>query len=251
MSNLISMTRYRRDKAVATIIAVYEQAAGDTIRAGLRWYADVHEAAAKDARGTSTTLEGAAGIVAAVSPSMDWEGNNLHAVRELHTLTSRDWTAISLGDRRPVSGMSMSAAPTANLLKARRILDGESPAEVLVLRTAPKTHSFFQNIWDPTSDAFVTIDGRAHDIATNRMLRWREDRGISSADLSRGGMTRYEFLADCYVRAAARVGVMPHQLQAITWEQGKRIERSGLTRSGQPRQQGAMRVGQPYIKEVA
>lgn len=250
MSNLIALTRYRRDQMVANIIAVYLMADADTIRSGLIWYARVNEAASKDRRGTSTTLEGAAGIVAAVSPSMDWEQNNLHAVRELHTLTTSDWAAIRRGDRSPVAGMSMSRAPKANLLKAHRILEGESPEMVLRRSTAPKTHSFYRNIYDPTVGEFVTVDGRAHDIAVNRMVGWRLDRGISSAD--RRTQTRYEFIADAYVRAALKLGVMPHQLQAITWEQGRIIERSIPTKSGQPRIKGVERVGQPYVlKAVA
>lgn len=248
---LVTLTRYRRDKAVENIKAVFYLSDGRTIADGLTWYRRVNEAAARDARGTSTNLEGAAGIVAAVSPSMDWEGNNMHAVRELHTLTSADWREIAAGDRSPVRGMSMSSATTKNLLKAHRILAGESPALVLDIRTAPKTHSFFRNIFDPSTGEFVTIDGRAHDIAVNRMVQWRTDRGISSASNVRGTQTRYEFLAECYIRAARELGILPHQLQAITWEQGKRIEKSGLTKSGKPRRNGQMRVGQPYIKEVA
>lgn len=247
-------SRYRRRQAVQNIAAVYNTADAKTRAEGRHWYERVNEATAKDIRGTSTDLRHGAGIVAAVSPNMDWERNNMSAIHELHSLKGTDWQAIAKGDRSPVQGMSMSAATTPALLKARRIMDGEDPEEVLARRTGPKVNSFFHNIAEPDVAGHVTIDGRAHDIAANRLQGWNDTtRGISSAALKTGKKTRYEHFEDSYRGATRAINeqhgddLKPHEVQAVVWEQGKKLERSGVTKTGQPRKQGVARHGQPYV----
>jgi hypothetical protein len=246
-------THYRQRQAVQNIAAVYNHADPKTRAEGRQWYDRVNEATSKDVRGTSTSERGGAGIVAAVSPSMDWENNNLDAVHELHGLRENDWKKIAGGDRSPVQGMSMSRASTDNLLKAHRIIRGEDPDDVLDRRTAPKTNSFFHNIAEPDKAGPVTIDGRAHDIAANRLQGWEQHRGISSAATSTGKTTRYEHLEKSYRVAAHALNtqhgddLLPHQVQAVTWEHAKSMEKQGLTKSGQPRKIGVRRVGQPYF----
>jgi hypothetical protein len=206
---------------------------------------------------------------------MDWETNNIHAFRELTGLKSEQWDAIhrsaessggpthirSAEAQHALRGLSISAAPDHGLVKAHRILQGEDPNEVLRRQNSPKTNSFMSNIHDPEGSPHVTVDSRAHDIANNKMYPWTySGRGITSADLpsshrilksglpakSFGQKTRYEHFEDAYRDAAEAVGEHPTAMQAITWLGGKRVERSGLTKSGQPRKQGPARHGQPY-----
>ena len=88
----------------------------------------------------------------------------------------------------------------------------------------------------------------------DEMRGWTSPRGISSADLKRGGTTRYED-HEQVIRAATTAGKgssrlrafglqHPYQTQAITWVRGKNIERIGP--DGERRKQGPTRQGQPY-----
>lgn len=238
--------------AAQNISTVYKAAPREVHDAGIRWYGDVHEATAKGVRGTSTDVRRGAGLVAAVSPQMDWDNRNIHAIKELHTLKEHHWKAIERGDRTPLQGMSIAAASTHSLMKAKRLMEGEDVDDVLNRRTAPKTNSFAHNIAHPDVAGHVTIDGRAHDIATNRLQGWEQGRGIGSAALPSGKPTRYEHFEQAYRTAAdalARQGhdVLPHQVQAVAWEMGKRLERSGTTRAGNPRKVGVRRSGQSYV----
>lgn len=249
--------------AVQNIQNVYH-ATPDQVRQSARhWYDDVHEAVTKGVRRTGLSHWQGSGLVAAVSPNMDWEGRNIQAFKELTKLKQTHWDAIERSAAAPggrsgeaasvLQGMSISHAADPALVKAHRIMRGEDPDVVLPRRTAPKTHSFATNIEDPGVPGHVTVDYRAHDIATNQMLRVDySGRGISSAALPSGQKTRYEHFEDAYRSAAgsisARTGedYLPHQIQAITWEGAKRLEKGVPSKSGAPRKVGVRRVGQGY-----
>lgn len=238
-------------QAVQNIHSFYNSLDSRTVERGRQWYPAVNEAVAKGIRGTSTTPLAGAGLVAAVSPNMDWENHNIAALGELHQLRDRDFRDIAAGDRSALKGMSISRATTDGLVKAHRIMQGESVDSVLDRRTAPKTNSFAHNI--NLDDRFVTIDGRAHDIAANRMMGWTQGRGIGSAGLKTGKVTRYEHFEDAYKGATGSINeehgldLRPYDVQAITWEGGKQLETSFPTKSGRPRTKGVTRRGQPYV----
>lgn len=243
----------QKRRAAQNITSVFNAAPPEVHRSGMDWYGAVHEATAKGVKGTGTSVAGGAGMVAAVSPNMDWDNRNIHALKELHHLRQGDWQAIEKGDRSPLQGLSISAASGSGLVKARRLMDGEDVDTVLPRKTAPKTNSFAHNIAEPDVPGHVTIDGRAHDIAANRLQGWMSGRGISSAKAASGNPTRYEHFEQSYrVAADALVrqhgeNILPHQVQAVSWEMGKRAEWSGTTKTGQPRKRGPRREGQPYV----
>lgn len=252
--------------AATNIANVYDATPDHLKQEGREWYPKVHEATAKGVRGKNLSIKQGAGLVAAVSPNMDWENSNIGAFDELSKLNGRQWKAIhkshadaqiakARGEKPHRSdeaasilqGMSISRAPDSNLIKAHRIMDGEDVDSVLSRRTAPKTNSFAHNIAEPDKAGHVTIDGRAHDIAANRMQSWTSDRGISSAATKSGKPTRYEHFEESYRHAANAVGELPHTMQAVTWVGGKAMEMATPTKSGKPRQKGPTRVGQPYV----
>lgn len=237
--------------AVQNIHNMYNATSSGARQRGAHWYGKVNEAVHKGIKGTSTSSLAGAGLVAAVSPNMDWEKRNIDALGELHSLRQGDWNSILKGDRSPLSGMSISAATNDGLSKAHRILQGEHVDDVLKRRTAPKTNAFAHNI--NLDEGFVTIDGRAHDIGANRMQGWTQPRGIQSASLPTGKKTRYEHFEDAYRSAARSINeehgtqYRPFDVQAIVWEGGKETEMSFPTKSGAPRKKGVVRKGQPYV----
>lgn len=235
---------------------IYEATPDEVRDAGKNWYGNVHDAVQKAVSATPgrTMLHGA-GVVAAVSPNMDWERNNINAFDELSSLSGKQWNAIRRSASTPgprtdeashaVHGLSISSSSDRNLMKAHQIwVAGRDPEEVLPRSTAPKTNSFMHNIASPHVAGYVTNDGRHSDILTDAMRPWEYDRGISSAATKRGTPTRYERYSDATSAAAKGAGILPHEMQAVVWEQGKKIERGfNPTRS-----KGDIRVGQSYQK---
>lgn len=256
-----------RKLIVANLVDAHRQVSPEFRRLGRQWYPAVGQATEQSAKkyfGRSMGHLAAAGLVAAVSPNMDWDNHNFQAFQELASLPSHHWDAIEASAQLPgarlpevkeaLSGLSISRAPDSNLVKAHRIMQGEHPERVLDPRSAPKTYSFMHNIAGNTN--LVTIDGRAHDLGSNRMVPWEMNRGIGSAQLKTGKPTRYEHFQSAYQQAAGVLSQMegeevtPRELQATLWEWGKAQERSGVTKkTGQPRKQGVFRQGQGYLPD--
>jgi hypothetical protein len=95
--------------------------------------------------------------------------------------------------------------------RAFSYLDG---SDQFVTKTrGKKILSFYTNIVNPMDARPVTIDGHAVNI-------WTGKRRILKAIV--GGFN-YETVADDYRDVAARAGLVPNQLQAITWFAWKRI----------------------------
>ncbi len=273
---------YRR--SVRNVTNLVRSAPDHVREAGMNWYPTVHDAA-YDTGSHGMSGRTASGIVSAVSPNMDFETHNINALSEIQNLTSKHWGMIERSAAQPrvpnptpdrpnatkaagrleeVGAMMREVAPSLghatdrSLLDARRMMQGEDPADVLSLRTSPKRHSFFQNIDNPSNPDFVTIDGRAADQIADQMRPWNSGRGIGSAGIRRG-TTRYEDHAAVFqggARALGRSrhsefhGITPSAAQAVAWEHGKVIERSFPTVSGEPRKQGVTREGQSYQHRI-
>lgn len=245
-------------QSVRNVQAVHDQTPPDVRRRGEEWYPKVHEAVAKGVRRTGISQRQGAGLVAAVSPQMDWSGRNIPALKHLTNMREEHWDVIhksaAKGRRSPQARALLKGTPLAHasdkgLVRAHRIIQGEDPEEVMQRSTSPKTHSFFHNIAHPGESGHVTIDYRAHDIAANKMYPAAfTGRGLDSAATKSGKPTRYEHVEDVYRAAAKGRGIEhPHTLQAITWEAGKHIETAAPTKSGKPRVKGVTRKGQPYV----
>ena len=127
-----------------------------------------------------------AGILSALSPRMPWKRNVILARQ---------------GFVSPLDG----GALTGSLVKANRILAGEHPLAVL---GGLKTRAFYQNILAPSDDVTVTVDTHAIKIA-----------GLNRDSVGKG---MYNDIADGYREVAAYVGILPQQIQAITWTTWRR-----------------------------
>ena len=233
----------------------------ESLRSGPEWYPKVNTAVAKGIgtgrggflRGASDRMLSGAGIVAAVSPNMDWEQDNIHAFSELKGLRSQHWNAIMGGSKQEsadaVRGLSISKSPRKNLQKAGRLIAGEDPHTIIPGQTAPKTHAFMHNIADPSDPHHVTVDARVWDTMTNRQRPWEFNRLLTTRPRGEPE-TRYGQAQSVVQTVARHMDMDPSAAQATSWESVRRMEQSGTTLKGKPRKQGAHRTGQPYYHPV-
>jgi hypothetical protein len=179
------------------IVRVWEQATEAEIADGVNWYRDAHALALKL---DPANPNAAAGVIAALSPMMSWGQN------------------VNLAVRAYADGAA-SGALSGSVAKANRILNGETPEDVL---GGNKVRAFYGCIADPSSDA-VCIDRHAFDIAVGRVTN-----NASRHALGRKGT--YERFAAAYVRAAdilsKRLGtpVSASEVQAVTWTVWRRLK---------------------------
>lgn len=248
---------------------IYHATPDEIKEVGMQWYDKVHVAAKKAVRGVpGRDVEHAAGVIAAVSPNMDWERDNIAAFDELRGLKGRQWEAIhDSANQVPIigtdgkkskpkrteaaeevlQGLGLAKATDKNLVKAHRIfVKGEHPDVVLDRRNNPKTHSFHHNIAYPKTSPYVTVDGRMADELVDARRPWKQDRGIDSSALRNGAQSRYDRMEESVSRVATQEGIRPLQMQAIDWEMGKVIERG----HNPDRKQGGPRRGQSYSGEL-
>lgn len=165
------------------IIKEWDRALPAHHEAGMSWYVDAHNEAK-----TMGDLVIASGVIAAMSPNTPWDRNLVIARNAMATGVATG----TLGN---------------SCIKANRIMAGEDPLSVL---GGLKVRSFYKNIVDPTCSEAVTIDRHAYDIAVDTR-NGKDRRPI-------GTPKQYEAIANAYRVVADSLGIMPWQLQAVTWE---------------------------------
>jgi hypothetical protein len=189
-------------KFETNILKVYNQATDAEREQGIYWYATAHRDAFAIAERYSVPVWEVAGVIAAISPGLAW-GLNLIQADEL---------VRSFVENKPQPNVGVYGWKNVN--KAWQILQGANPLDVLPL-TGPKTRAFYSCILNPDGSEEITVDRHAKCLAYDR----REDREVISAV----GLAEYRHLAWHYGIIAKRLGLLPHQLQAITWVTWKRI----------------------------
>ena len=188
---------------VRNILKVYRRATeSDTIN-GVEWYDRAKREAQRIAEYANLNIRTVVGVMAALSPNNRWERN----VRDAEVMCER-W----------VNGESLDSFKVScyNTMKAKAwsILDDEldDDDDILTRLNGQKIRSFYSNIIGLDE---VTIDGHALNIARG----YRE--GLTT-DKTNMGKRQYRELQLAYVKAAKRVKVKPHVLQAITWTTWRR-----------------------------
>lgn len=157
---------------------------------GYNWYDRAQEIADKLGKGN---LQMGAGVIAAMSPQKNWDVN----LRLAHDMFNK----------------GKAGHYGVQVTKARRILEGENPEDVL---GQLKEGNFYKNIVNPDDPSAVTIDRHANDVAINQKMG-QANRGLSSEG-------RYNIFHSAYTTAAGHLGIeTPSRLQASVWtpvEQG-------------------------------
>lgn len=187
------------ETCLTNLVGAFDDATDSEVASGTVWYSDRARQVCDDIRtaaattGRTVTHRQAAGILAALSPSTSWGNNCAGAVEFVLTghCTVRD---------------------ARNNAKAARILAGEAPESVLGGR---KVRSFYRNIAEPTFVGPVTIDRHALSILFGQPLSERQTKVLEK-------LGAYTFAAGIYRTLARRLGIAPHELQAITWQAWRR-----------------------------
>ena len=171
-------------KAVNNILKVYRTAEVD--HKGYAWYAAASLLASELAREYGIQRIQACGVIAALSANKGWEENK--RIARLFLAEGVVKHTATMGD------------------KAWAILRTSDETEILEILNGQKISSFFLNIWRPTEETRVTIDRHAVAIAVGLV-----PDSLQMTD------AQYRFFEDAYRRAASKVSILPHQMQAVTW----------------------------------
>ena len=177
---------------ISEILEVYNQASKFD-RQGRNWYRNAHTECEYLACKYNLSVEVVCGIVAALSPRLKWE-ENIEAAERVITGKSEGIRALKTNVRKAES-----------ILKTGEVKMG-----------GPKVNNFYLNLLNPEDGESVTIDTWAARIALGD---WQWKKTVNEK--------LYWQLADEYRAAAAEVGMLPSELQAITWESIRRRAKAG------------------------
>ncbi len=192
------MTQYVRN-----ILKVYRRATLDDFADGVEWYRRALVQCEEIGDEYSMRINTVIGVMAALSPNNKWDIN-----------VRNTWEMIDAWcNQRDIDSFKVSTYG-ANKRKAWSILEEQlhTDDDILTRLNGQKTRSFYSNIRGLDE---VTIDGHALNIARGVRFNLTDDR-------TNIGKRLYRELQQAYVRAAKRVGIEPHNLQAITWTTWRR-----------------------------
>ena len=195
------------EKMIYNIVSVYRDADETQHAEGLLWYSDAQKAAHNIAVKYDIAVYIVVAVIAALSPNNKWTRN----VRNANALIGAFIRGDGI-DSVKVSTYNKMKQKAWDILAARPDYDGAK-----AMLKGQKITSFFMDIMGEFN---VTIDGHARNIAYGERVGLTDDR-------TNIGVREYRALQAAYEEAARRVGLMPYQLQAITWRVWR--DRHGIT----------------------
>lgn len=178
------------------------------------WYAVNHRTLLSLCATMHIDIARACGVVAAVSPCMRWDKNLSTAVRVIsdHNLGRLiNYEGMNKAQRR-FNGVSYMQTPD-NVVKAIRILSGESPLSVL---GGLKVSSFYDNLLHPYVAGAVTIDRHMLSILRDGVHTGRSGDLTVTDKMYRNCASVIISLALELSDAQGTV-ILPHELQASLW----------------------------------
>lgn len=191
-------------KCINSIIRFYLAANTSEIKEGLNWYNEANTYCRELAGRFDISIQQAAGIIAAFSPQAGWTENKRYAVSFLIA---------------PKNRLRSLVQDT----KAKKIVKLKNESDIYnalsINGTAWKTKSFYLNILNPDIATDVTIDRHAIAVCIQHPTT------IASLPKKHGDLkeNQYYFFEHCYFKAAVKLNLLPHQLQAITWVVYRRL----------------------------
>ena len=195
------------ERMIYNITSVYRDADATQYNEGLLWYSDAQRAAYHIAEKYDIAVYIVVAVIAALSPNNKWSRNIVNADALIGAFIRGDGL-LSV----KVSTYHAMKRKAWDILVARPDYDGAK-----AMLKGQKITSFFCDIMGEFN---VTIDGHARNIAYGERVGLTDDR-------TNIGVREYRALQAAYQEAARRVGLMPYQLQAITWRVWR--DRHGIT----------------------
>ena len=195
------------ERMVHNIMACYRSADDLQVAEGLLWYSDAQKTAHNIAVKYGIAVYIVVAVISALSPNNKWSRNVNNADMLIGAFLRGDGI-----DAVKVSTYHKMKAKAWDILAARPDYDGAKR-----MLKGQKITSFFCDIMGEFN---VTIDGHARNIAYNEKVGLTDDR-------TNIGVREYRGLQAAYEEAAQRLGLMPYQIQAITWRVWR--DRWGIT----------------------
>lgn len=196
----------RPARARANILRVWNLAHPLERAHGLAWYTQAHKQASKIAEASATSTACACYVIASLSPNTEWNRN------------ARDAKALILEYRRTGEVRTRYACYPANVRKATAILKAhDAEKDFIPILKGQKVEAFASNMLQTSIAGKVTIDAHAYSIASGRRYSVKAMPAISQATYAR--------YSQAYRDVAKDLGILPQQLQAVTWLTWKRIHR--------------------------
>lgn len=186
------------------LMAAYLRAAQWDRENGLSWYQDAHNIALGLSERYALTINQACGVIAALSPGLQWELNVSQATEFIDA-----WHNGARGKYLPRVG----TYGTRNIRKCVAILSGKEPLDVLPA-TGPKVRNFYACILDPSTSDSVCIDRHAKCCAYGR----------ANTENSLVRPSEYDYIADHFRACARKLGLTPNQFQATVWVVWRRLQ---------------------------
>jgi hypothetical protein len=194
-------------RMIHNITGVYLDADKTQHAEGLLWYENAQKAAYHIALKYDVPVYLVVAVIAALSPNNKWSRNVRNADALIGAFIRGDGI-----DSVKVSTYHAMKRKAWDILAAR---PGYDTAKIML--KGQKITSFFMDIMGEFN---VTIDGHARNIAYGERVGLTDDR-------TNIGVREYRALQAAYEAAAERLGLMPYQLQAITWRVWR--DRHGIT----------------------
>jgi hypothetical protein len=192
---------------IANIVACYKTADDDQRAGGMAWYSKAQCAAYDIAAKYDIAVYLVVAVIAALSPNNKWARNLVNADALIGAFLRGDGI-----DSVKVSTYHKMKQKAWDILAARPDYDTAK-----TMLKGQKITSFFCDIMGEFN---VTIDGHARNIAYAEKVGLTDDR-------TNIGKLEYRALQAAYEEAARQLGLMPYQLQAITWRVWR--DRWGIT----------------------
>ena len=201
------VTLVDHERMIHNIVSVLRDSDETQHAEGLLWYPNAQKAAHDIAVKYDIAVYLVVAVIAALSPNNKWTRNIVNADALIGAFMRGDGI-----DAVKVSTYHKMKQKAWDILAARPDYDGAK-----TMLKGQKITSFFMDIMGEFN---VTIDGHARNIAYGERVGLTDDR-------TNIGVREYRALQAAYEEAARRVGLMPYQLQAITWRVWR--DRHGIT----------------------
>lgn len=188
-------------KVVNNLIRYYNLATNKELSDGCKWYNEARNFCESLSSAAEIPIYQIAGVVSALSPQTSWDLNKELAFRFL------------------VEGERKNLHNGRQIEKAEYCLQAKNQREIFNLLTKDKvkTSQFYYNMLFPYESIGVTVDRHAIQACI-----FKPDK-IKSKEFK---MTKkqYDFFSDCYIKASEKVGLLPHQFQAVVWLVVRRLK---------------------------